>query len=54
MSMDLAAAVVSGFTIGNLIYARFSSKNYGRALEISFHQALAITAYLVAWQIMLS
>ena len=49
MLIEPAIAVVSGLSIGNFIYARFiSRRNYGRALEISLHQALAIAAYLVA------
>ena len=51
MLIESAIAVVSGFGIGNFIYARFRSRNYGQALERSLLQALAIATYMVALQI---
>jgi len=44
------AYIIIGCTIGNFIYQFISHKDYERAFEISFHQAVAIgLASFVVW-----
>ena len=40
-------ALLIGFTIGNFIWQFFTAKDYGKAFDISFAQAMAIG--LVMW-----
>ena len=44
----IALAVITGFVIGNFIYAWMFSRPFMQAIEYSFYQAAAVGIYALA------
>ncbi|MHB1632481.1 MAG: hypothetical protein ACYCQL_09765 [Acidithiobacillus sp.] len=42
MLLEQSVVVACGLALGNFIYARLHSKNYGKAFEITLFQLVAI------------